>query len=669
MLKKSQQPAGAGDAKTDKHRAGNIQRRFIFGVLAPPFLVMLILAIIAFDQVNTFVRNQAVNGLNTAATTTAAKIEREFALRQTILKRTGEELFTSKNDYQASRRKLDADRPACSAHLKQNNTFIGAPNGVCDSFLAEFARLGPRQNAIEEGYVKQGEALIKNQNQMINSRLAAYKQFFPETVALVVVDKDQQVVSSALSNVLNGSIKNFLQDAADAQKQPVQGKLQTTAGIKLAVFAYPIPNGSVLAAYDVNSENFIKETWQSTPIDRVSALAIILDANGQLAYPAVNIDQEFKAIDGKLRTKPYTEFSLKKVDHIAVGAEAGSSKWLTVVATPKSAVLGPVHDAQFIAVLVIGSVLVGFLWVGAFFIRRTVKSIMMLVSGALVFAAGKLDYTIKLPSADEEFTRLADTMNMMAGRIAQAEKEIDEKNKEFISIATHELRTPLTSIIGNLSMVREDMASKLDPAVKSLVEQIYGSTTRLRDLVNDMLDVARLEGGRAEFMIGTQNIKNLATGVVENLQVTAKENKITLEYNDEKARNVLADEVRLRIVLNNFVSNAIKYNRPAGKVSIYHKLKGNLLVTAVEDTGLGIPDDQKPQMFEKFFRVDHQDRKNVVGTGLGMYITRQYVIAMGGDVWFESTHGKGTTFYFSLPLATSPKPESPLMTPPKAKKE
>lgn len=99
------------------------------------------------------------------------------------------------------------------------------------------------------------------------------------------------------------------------------------------------------------------------------------------------------------------------------------------------------------------------------------------------------------------------------------------------------------------------------------------------------------------------------------------------------------------------MSNAIKYNRPAGSVTVSHVVKDNKLITSIADAGLGIPDDQKAHMFEKFFRVQNEDRKNVVGTGLGMYITREYILKMGGELWFESVHGQGTTFYFSLPLA------------------
>lgn len=631
----------------------NLQRRFVFRVLAPPFLILLLLGIFGLYQLNKFISNQAVSELNRSAISTAAKLEREFAIRQTVLKRTGEDLFKIKDDYQKNRQALDKSRVDCGSYLKQKKTFVGAPNGACDPFLAEFASRGPSLQAIEDSYVRTGNQMAQSQEQKIQDRLSAYNQFFPETRALVVSDDKQQMVSSATSSVFTASTDIFAQYIKKVSKQPVEGELLDYASGRLAIFAYPIHGGSVLAAYDPTSKSFIKQTWESTPIDRSKALVVILDSTGNTVYPNVKVSEHtlFKSSNSSLRLKRFNQVNIKNVAHIAVGSEAGASKWLVVVASPRAIVFGPLRDAQLAAVIVIGLLLVGFLWVGAIFIHRTVLSIMRLVSGALLFAGGKLDYIIRLPKADNEFDQLAETMNTMAWRIADAEKKIDEKNKEFISIATHELRTPLTAILGNLSIAVEDYGDKLDSKLKPVIEQAHTGTLRLRDLVNDMLDMARLDGGRVEFVIAKQDIKTVIRDVVDALQVTAHDQRISLKYKPVGALPIMADAGKLRIVLNNFISNAIKYNRHGGTVKISHHVKDDRLVTGVEDTGLGIPDEQKAHIFEKFFRVSNADRKNVTGTGLGMYITKRYILAMGGQVWFESVHGKGTTFYFSLPVA------------------
>jgi signal transduction histidine kinase len=464
------------------------------------------------------------------------------------------------------------------------------------------------------------------------------------------VDEHQQPVSSALSGVFKASTASFQTDAAAALKQPIRGKVVQSEGFELAEFAFPIPGGSALAAYDVQNEHFIRQTWLSAPVDRTQALAVMLDNTGKPAYPSLKDGSRFVKAANALRQQHSVDITLDDITHTVVGASAGSSGWLVAVASPTAAVLAPLRDAQLAGIIIIGLFMIGFLWVGTLFIQRTLRNIVTLVSGAIVFGAGKLDYKITLDHADGEFLRLADTMNAMAERIAAAERAIDEKNKEFISVATHELRAPLTAVIGHLSMFKELHDKKLDKQSGFLIDQAYFSTVRLRDLVNDMLNVARLESGRSEFSLGPVAIKPIIEDVMATMAVVADIAKVSLHYRPAHAATVIADEQRLRIIINNFVSNAIKYNRPDGQVTVSHLMKANYLVTIIEDTGLGIPDDQKAHMFEKFFRVEHEDRKTVTGTGLGMYITKQYVDDMHGQLWFESAHGKGTKFYVALPM-------------------
>ncbi len=632
---------------------GNLHRRFVLRVLTPPFIALLILGILGLWQLDRVLKNQAIDNLQRSTQTGAATLEREFTLRSVVLTRTGSELFVIKNDYQASRKKLDENRDACQQYIRSKRTFQNSPGGVCEPFLAGFAKTGSSGllTALEDEYVKAGEAIIESQNQRINERLSAFKQFFPETLALVIMDNNKQVVSSALSGVFKGSIAAFQTDAETALTRPLSGKVVSTEGFRLGVFAFPIAGGSVLAAYDIDNSQFIRQTWERVPIDRLRTLAVFLDANNTLVYPQLKDSKAFQNSGASLRSRPSNKITLEGTEYTAAGAVVGGSDWLMVVASPTAIVLAPLRDAQLAGVIAIALFMVGFTWVGSFFIQRTLKNIVSLVSGALVFGSGRLDYKISLDHADSEFVRLGETMNAMAERIARAEHELDEKNKEFISVATHEIRAPLSAIIGYLSMLQETYASNLDKQANTLVNQAYYGTVRLRDLVNDMLNVARLESGRAESVLTELDIKPVIQSVVDTMGVVAQISTVSLNYIDTDANYVLADEGRLRIIINNFVSNAIKYNRPGGKVTISHSVQNGQLVTVIADTGLGIPEDQKAHMFEKFFRVDHQDRKAITGTGLGMYVVKKYIEQMQGKLWFESLHGEGTKFYFSLPIA------------------
>jgi two-component system phosphate regulon sensor histidine kinase PhoR len=200
-------------------------------------------------------------------------------------------------------------------------------------------------------------------------------------------------------------------------------------------------------------------------------------------------------------------------------------------------------------------------------------------------------------------------------------------------------------------MLREDYSKTFNKKARGIIEEVYYDSSRLRDLINDMLNVARLEGAENDVQLKLVDTDKVVSDVIRTSKAITKKSKIELSYDNARMHNVLADESRLRIVLNNLISNAIKYNRPEGSVKISYKLKGKMLVIAIADTGLGIPDDQQAKIFEKFFRVNHDDRKHIIGTGLGMFITHRYIIEMGGKIWFTSEHGKGTTFYFSLPIA------------------
>jgi signal transduction histidine kinase len=633
--------------------------RFILRVLAPPLGILLLLSLVGLYILNGWLHSQAIDTLRRSASTTAATLQRELTLRETVLKQTGSELYLIKNDYNQGRAQLEKNRTTCRAYIRQTGTYVGAPDGSCDQFRAGLLG-GINLASFDRTYRELGEALIKNHDQRINERLTAYKQFFPETMALLILNDDKSVVSSAYSGSLDEAEVSFKPDAETALKTTVYGKLATVSKRPLAVFAFKIPGGSVLAAYDINDPNFLKQTWSSAPIDKSQALAAILDKTGRPIYPKLVDNESFTQSAAALQAGREAKIPLNGIEHTVVASPVGPNKeWQVAVASPTALVLAPVRDAVLTAAIIIGALLVVFLWVGTFFIRRTSASIVTLVDGAKRFGKGHLHHKIKLNRHSEsELLELADTMNTMARHIAAAERAIDEKNKEFTSIATHELRAPLTAIIGNLTLFREKNKAKLDDKMTDKIEQAYSATTRLRDLVNDMLDVAHLESrGIAELPLGPTDITVAINDVLNAMSILATNSEIEVTYDPAHASKVVADMQLLHIIMNNFVSNAIKYSRPHDTVTISHKIEGNYLVTSIKDTGLGIPKDQQAHMFEKFFRVKLEDRTDITGTGLGMYIVKQYIEQMHGKVWFTSVHGKGTEFFFSLPIAV--KDEAP----------
>ncbi|MFA5069797.1 MAG: PAS domain S-box protein [Patescibacteria group bacterium] len=233
------------------------------------------------------------------------------------------------------------------------------------------------------------------------------------------------------------------------------------------------------------------------------------------------------------------------------------------------------------------------------------------------------------------------------------EKEIDRMKDEFISVASHELRTPMTAIMGNIDMVLKGKAGQVSHEVKEYLKDVAIASDRLIKLVNDMLDVSHIEVGRLMFNPKPIDISVLIHSVVKECQAMAKEKNLILKYNPGKnLPKVSADPDKVLQVLNNIIGNAIKFT-PEGSVTITTKQKQNKVIVQVKDTGIGIRQEDKDKIFQKFFQLDTSLSREIKGTGLGLYISQQMVKKMGGEIWLESEGlGRGTIISFSLPKAS-----------------
>lgn len=234
--------------------------------------------------------------------------------------------------------------------------------------------------------------------------------------------------------------------------------------------------------------------------------------------------------------------------------------------------------------------------------------------------------------------------------------EIEKTRNEFISIASHELRTPMTAIKGFVSMVMDGDAGKVPPKVMEFLKMAQEGNERLIRLVEDLLNVSRIEGGRIQLDKKEVDLVETTKLVVSDLMYHAGASGILVNYEIEKnLPKVNADNDKLREILINLVGNAIKYTQKGGKVSISHEVSGWSVTTSISDTGIGIPKEEIPNLFKKFYRVPNEMTMKREGTGLGLFITKQLIELMGGTVKVSSELGKGTTFQFDLPMVESQK--------------
>ncbi len=235
---------------------------------------------------------------------------------------------------------------------------------------------------------------------------------------------------------------------------------------------------------------------------------------------------------------------------------------------------------------------------------------------------------------------------------ARALHEADRLRSQFISSVSHELRTPLTLIKGySTSLLRQDISWDGETQ-QEFLQIIDEKTDELRDLIDKLLQSAKLEAGALKLEKEPVIIPRLAQRVVEDTALRAKKHKVTLEF--APSFPVVEADVRcMEQVLRNLVENAIKYSPEGGEIVIAGEVKDGKIVVSVSDEGVGIPPEHRDKVFERFYRVYSLLTHSTPGSGLGLSITKGHVEAHGGDVWLESTVGKGSKFYFSLPLDRS----------------
>ena len=255
---------------------------------------------------------------------------------------------------------------------------------------------------------------------------------------------------------------------------------------------------------------------------------------------------------------------------------------------------------------------------------------------------------------DRDFTQ--DDVEALTTLAAQAAIAIENarlfQQSDLLSEVAHELRTPLTSIRGYSKMLL--LAEGIDQEKKlEFAETIHREAVRLGQMINDFLDLARLESGRTYMAQEPVNMSEVINETLAILQPQAAERQISIALQvPETLPPLIGDPVRLKQVMVNLVSNAVKYNRQGGRVDIEVQIREDELNVAVKDTGRGIAEEDLPHIFEKFYRVDdsEQQEQQAKGTGLGLSIAKHIVEVHGGTISVQSVQGQGSAFAFALPL-------------------
>ena len=246
---------------------------------------------------------------------------------------------------------------------------------------------------------------------------------------------------------------------------------------------------------------------------------------------------------------------------------------------------------------------------------------------------------------------LEETVQARTADLAKANERLLEMHAQkdaFFAVITHDMRSPLTSLVGFADLL--ERVGKLDGQSGMFLSAIKRNTESLIGMVNDILELAKLDSGKMEYRWEPVNLTTIVNDVLLNTEGHALTRDISLERHIEPTPPLVGDDEKLRRMVTNLISNAIKYTREGGQVNVNLQRADNQIKFSVRDNGIGIPPDQLPHIFERFRRVRRPGRSDATGTGLGLAIVQEFVQAHGGRVEVESEESVGSTFTVMLPI-------------------
>jgi signal transduction histidine kinase len=465
---------------------------------------------------------------------------------------------------------------------------------------------------------------------------------------------------------------------ADTYYGPVYFRNESEPYMTLAVRDATSGGGALVAEvnlkfiWDVVSRIQVGKSGYAYVVDNNGELIAHPDISAVLSRPDLSRLQQIKALSaGDTLDEPNVAQNLQGQQVLAARAAVDPPGWWIFVEQPLQDAFAPVYASLLrTAVLLIAGLVLSVL-VSLMLARRMVTPIRALQASAERIGAGALDARIDVHTGDElealgnAFNRMATQLRELYGtlelrveertrELVQAKEEVEIANRhksEFLASMSHELRTPLNAIIGFSDALDEQFFGPLNARQARYVQHIMSSGRHLLALINDILDLSKVEAGRMELELSRFSLPEALESGATMVRERANQHGIELHVQtDPDVQVVEADERKVKQVIFNLLANAVKFTPDGGHVHVRACRTDSWLEVSVRDTGVGIAPEDQARIFDAFQQGDRGVAQPQEGTGLGLTLSRQFVELHGGRLWAESELGRGSTFRFTLPL-------------------
>ncbi len=403
-----------------------------------------------------------------------------------------------------------------------------------------------------------------------------------------------------------------------------------------------------------------KEIEESILIDLIDSDGLILFSNhNQRGILTENIfftyPSEIQFVEGESRGSRHTH---DEIPYMAVFArEQGhldfeGNDWVLLVHIPEEVVFGLVFELRNQVLLVLLIVLIISVSATWFFARSLSEPLKQLHDATEKVEQGDFSTRVNIGTGDE-MEQLGNAFNKTTSALDKMEsqrKQLEKAKTEFLSITSHELRSPMTPMRAQLQMLLEGYFGKIPRKQRDSLEIILRNTTRLDKIIFDFLEISRIEAARLKFNFVHASLTAPVQDLVKEMDAFLPEKQIKLNLQVGKLPKIEVDPDRAMQVLRNIVNNAKKFSPPKSTITIKAELKRSGIAFSVKDQGAGILPENLARVFEPFFQEEQTIYRKFRGTGLGLTICRGIIESQGGKIWVESEKGKGSTFYFTVPL-------------------